>query len=435
MDDWLATAYTSQTGWEHLKTLVDIGNRMAGTDGERRGAVATRDRLADLGARGTELTTFDVQGWERTDSAVTATGRSYDCIGLPRSPADDVTADLVDLGYGLPEDFAAADTEGAIVMVRSDIPDYHDRYIHRQEKYHHAVENGAVGFIYRNHVEGQLPPTGSLGTESEPIGAIPAVGVSYETGAQLARRHADEELTVSVEAEIYETTSQNVHATVGPDTDEQLLVTSHIDAHDIAEGAIDNGAGTAVLVHAAEALVDRAEELGTRVHFVACGAEEVGLVGSLVAADRLGHESIKAVVNNDGVARARTLQVDTQGFEALERAATAVSDRYNVPVTTNPRLGPHSDHWPFVRHGVPGCHLRSQTTGVGRGWGHTHADTLDKVDPRDVREHGIQVADLVVELAQDTVTTTPKTQSEIEAKLAAADQLQGLKITGQWPPA
>nr|NIS36873.1 peptidase M28 [Actinomycetota bacterium]NIW29622.1 peptidase M28 [Actinomycetota bacterium]NIX22120.1 peptidase M28 [Actinomycetota bacterium] len=122
---------------------------MAGTDGERAGAEATADALEAVGAREVRLEEFDIQGWTRGSSAVTAGGDQLECIALPRSPAAEATGELVDLEYGLPEDFEAADLEGKVAMARSDVPEYHDRYIHRREKYYHAVEAGAAAFVYR----------------------------------------------------------------------------------------------------------------------------------------------------------------------------------------------------------------------------------------------------------------------------------------------
>jgi Zn-dependent M28 family amino/carboxypeptidase len=433
MTDWIGQAFTSTTGWDHLEALVDVGDRMAGTDGEREAAELTRDALAAAGARDAHLEAFPIQGWVRGDSGVGAGERSYDSIALPRSPVGDVEAELVDVGYGLPEDFEDHDCDGAVVMADSFVPDWHDRYIHRTEKYYRAVDAGAAAFVYRNHVEGCLPPTGSVGTDDDPIGPVPAVGVSKEVGAALARRHDGETVTVSVEADVHEATSQNVHAEVGPDTDEQLLVTSHVDAHDIAEGAMDNGAGTAMVVQLAETLAAREDELDTRVHLVAYGAEEVGLVGSNHHAEEADHDTVRAIVNNDGVVRGRTLSFTNHGFDALDDAVEAVADRLDHPVTVNPKLGPHSDHWPFVKWGVPGTHVMSETGSEGRGWGHTYADTLDKLDGRDLREQAIVLAELVVELADDEASIAHREPEEIASALEADDQDTVMKLTDEWP--
>ncbi|MFC7232814.1 M28 family peptidase [Saliphagus sp. GCM10025308] len=433
MSTWIGDVFTSDRGWNHLEALVDVGNRMTGSSGEREAAELTRDALKAAGARNARLEPYEIQGWERGSSAIRADGLELECIALPRSPSASATAPLVDLEYGLPEQFEDADLEGAVVMVRSDIPDYYDRYVHRREKYYHAVVNGAAGFVYRNHVEGCLPPTGSVGTPENPVGEIPAVGVSSEVGARLARRFDGEEIEVAVEATVEDAESQNVHAELGPETDERVLVTSHVDAHDIAEGALDNGAGTAMVVELANALAAREDDLETCVEFVAYGAEEVGLVGSAHHADTADHDEIKAIVNNDGVVRGRTLSLTTHGFDALEEVADEVSDRFGHPIETIPKLGPHSDHWPFVRWGVPGTHVMSTSDEVGRGWGHTFADTFEKLEKRDLLEQAILLTEYVVTLASDDVTTEPKSTDEIVERLEAEDLAEGMRITGDWP--
>lgn len=433
MTDWIGTTFTSTVGWEHLEELVDIDDRMAGSDGEHEAAVATRDALAEIGARDANLDTFDIQGWERGSSAVRAGGTSHESIALPRSPAERVSGELVDLGYGLPADFDV-DLDGSIVVVSSTVPEWYDRFIHRREKYYRAVEAGAAGFIFKNHIEGSLAPTGSVGTPNEPIGAIPAVGVSREVGERLVRRFEADPVTIDVEASVGNATSQNVHAVLGPDTDEELLVTSHLDAHDISEGAMDNGMGTAMVVELAAALARREDELQTQIRFVAFGAEEVGLCGSEHEADQADLDRIKAVVNNDGVARGRTISAITHGFPGLADAVDRIADQFDHPISKIPQQNPHSDHWPFVLSGgVPGLHLRSETDGRGRGWGHTCADTLDKLEPRTLRESAILLTELIVLLAHDETTLDHRPRKEIIAALQREDKAEGLLLIGDLP--
>ncbi|MFC6826306.1 M28 family peptidase [Halopelagius fulvigenes] len=434
MAEWIAETFTSDVGWDHLRSLVDIGDRMAGHPGEREAMELTRDALSDVGARDARIDAFEIQGWDRGESVVRAGDTEQDCIALPRSPSEEASGELVDLGYGLPEDFDR-DLSGKVAMVSSTVPDHYERFIHRREKYYHAVEAGAAAFVFRNHVQGCLPPTGSVGTEESPIGDIPAVGVSKEVGARLARRFEGEDVTVSVECEAYPAESGNVHAELGPDTEEEVLVTSHLDAHDIAEGALDNGAGTAMVVEVARALAAREEELDAHVRFVCFGAEEVGLVGSARESDRMGEdrERIKAIVNNDGVGGGRTLSFYTHGFDALGDAVEAVSERFDHPMSTVPEQMPHSDHWPFVQHGVPGYMVASESEGRGRGWGHTFADTLDKLEPRTLREQAILLTELTVELADEDTEVPKKAPEDIAAALEAEDHAEGMKITGDWP--
>jgi Zn-dependent M28 family amino/carboxypeptidase len=431
--EWVGAAFTSETGWNHLETLVDIGDRMAGSEGEREAAEATREALKAVGARDARLEPFDVQGWVRGDSRLEVGGTEQACIALPRSPAGQASGEFVDLGYGLPEDFEDVDLSGKVVMAASNVPAWYDRFVHRREKYYYAVEAGAEAFVFRNHVEGCLAPTGSVGTEDAPIGNVPAVGVSKEVGSRLARRFEGEQLSVSVDCETPDATSHNVHADLGPDTEECVLVTSHVDAHDIAEGAMDNGAGTAVVVEMAKALAARKDELDTRVHLLVYGAEEVGLVGSHHDARERDHETIRVIVNNDGVVRGRTLKLYTHGFDALDRAAREVSAAFDHPVNTTPLLGPHSDHWPYVQWGVPGYHVMSETGDEGRGWGHTRADTLDKLEARDLREQSILLTDLTVRLADAAVEIPRRDPEDIAAQLETEGLAAGMKVTGDWP--
>jgi Zn-dependent M28 family amino/carboxypeptidase len=432
MTDWIGDVFTSDRGWDHLERLVDVGNRMAGSDGERQAAERTRDALAAAGARDCHLAEFSIQGWRRGDSHIDAGETVQDCIALPRSPSGEATGELVDVGHGLPSDFEAADCEGAIVMASSDVPDWYDRHPHRREKYYRAVEQGAAGFVFRNHVEGCLAPTGSVGTGEAPIGEVPAVGVSKEVGTRLARRFAGEPVSLTVDADVHDATSQNVHATLGPDTEEQLLLTSHVDAHDIAEGAMDNGAGTAMALEVAGALAARESELDTRVHVVCFGAEEVGLLGSSHHAARADRDSIRAVLNFDGVVQSRTLRTFTHGFDDLGDAVRAVADRYGHPITVNPKVGPHSDHWSYTQYGVPGCWVTSDT-GPGRGWGHTAADTLDKLERRSFREQAILLTDLAVELATGDRSIPHRDRADIAAALEAEGLDEAMKVTGDWP--
>jgi Zn-dependent M28 family amino/carboxypeptidase len=428
MTEWIGDTFTSDVGWSHLERLVDVGDRMAGSPGEREALEATRDALENVGARDARIDPFPIQGWVRGDSAVYAGDRALNSIALPRSPAGSAEGRLVDLGDGLPADFDR-DLSGAVVLVSSTVPDHVDRFIHRREKYYHAVEAGAAAFVFRNHVPGQLPPTGSVGTDESPIGEIPAVGVSKEVGARLARRFAGEDVAIQVHCETPDADSGTVHADVGPATDDAVYLTSHVDAHDVAEGALDNGTGTAMVVELARILSDR--ELDTRVHLACFGSEEVGLVGSTHEADRA--DDVRAVCNLDGVCGGRTLKTHVGGFDGLAAAFETVAERYDHPVTVVPEHLPHSDHWPFVARGLPGCMVSAETGDRGRGWGHTEADTLDKLERRTFREQAILLTDVVVELARDDADLAPASEGEIAAALDDQGEAEGMKLTGDWP--
>ncbi len=402
----IGDAYCNSIAWETLESLVDVENRMAGHEGEQEGAEILAETFEEIGLREVAIEEFEIPGWWRGDAALSLPdrGQTYDrshqVIALPGTPPGEETTELVDVGYGTPAEFEEADIDGTIAMASSETPEDYDGWIHRKEKYDAAVEGGAVGFVFRNHVEGCLPPTGGIYGDTTP-GPIPAVGVSRELGERLVRHCEAEtvEATLTVDCEVGDATSQNVSGVIGPDTDERILVTAHHDAHDIAEGAEDNGAGSALVCEVGRLLGHIEDDLECTVECVTFGAEEIGLYGSKHMAETRTLDDIRAVVNLDAIGGSRTLGVGTHGFEELTDAFEHVSERLDTPLEIDEDIKPHSDHWPFVREGVPGIMAYSVSEESGRGWGHTHADTLDKLDRRDLRELAVLAADGVAELA------------------------------------
>ncbi|MXR22241.1 M28 family metallopeptidase, partial [Halobacterium bonnevillei] len=401
------------------------------------------------GARGVTTTEFDLPVWRRGDCSLAVTEparREFEAFALPYSPPGRVeSAPLVDVGHGTKEDVQRvaeeldvvegvsgdlsddADLSDTVVLASTDSP-ADGRFVHRMEKYGYAVDAGAAGFIFYNHRDGQLPPTGALrfGREAE----IPAVGVSKESGEWL-REYADRDgrVTLSVDAATDPGTGTNTTGVLGPETNDEVVVLAHHDAHDVAEGALDNGCGVATLVAAARVLADL--DLDSRVRLATVGAEEVGLLGSTAVATGLDLESVRAVVNVDGAGRYRTLRAFTHGTDAFADVLDDVSDRANRPIAVEDVLHPYSDHWPFLRRGAPATQLHSVTPDRGRGWGHTTADTRDKADSRNIREHGMLTALLVQELAARDV---PRPDDDaLRETLADAGMRPGMEAADVWP--
>lgn len=433
----IGDAYSSTHARDVLEELVEIGNRMAGQSGEKAGARVVADAFEDAGLRDVTIDEFDLPGWWRGSTSLELLDRdrtidqAHDVIALPGTPAGDVEADFVDLGYGVPDDIGP-EVEDTIVMVRSDVPDDYERWVHRMEKYAAAVEHGASGFVFRNHVRGCLPPTGEIGWGFRPA-AIPACGVSFEAGGWLAR-NADETASarLSIDCRTAPTTSVNAEGVVGPDTDEEVLVTAHVDCHDIAEGARDNGAGSALVAEIGRVLAHVEDDLETRVRLVTFGSEEVGLWGARHFAATHDRDAIKCVLNIDGAGESRNPHVRTYGFDAVEAAFEAVTDELGVPLETGDELNPHTDAWAFAQSGIPAVTAGSVTTGRDRGWGHTHADTLDKLDARDLRELAIVFASTAVELAR-TDHDVPKADPDtIRDELDDHTEAE-LRFFDRWP--
>jgi len=428
----LGRAWTDETPWDVLTALTELDHRLAGHEGERRAADIAAEALREAGARDVHTTTFDLPVWTRGGCSLRVTepvDRGFEAVALPYSPAGDAAGRLVDVGYGTEDAFEGVDADGAVVLASTDSPPG-GRLVHRMEKYGRAVDGGAAGFVFYNHKEGQLPPTGSLRFGRE--GEIPAVGVSAEAGDWL-REYAGEggEVALSVDARTEPGEGTNTHGVLGPDTREEVVVLAHHDAHDIAEGALDNGCGVATLVAAARVLSGL--DLDTKVRLATVGAEEVGLQGASALADGLDPDSVRAVVNLDGAGRYRTLRAFLHGTDRFEGVLDGVSDDTGHPIEVRDAVHPYSDHWPFLEAGVPALQLHSVTPERGRGWGHTHADTRDKADPRNLREHGMLAALLVRALAGEDASVPRPDEDALRDRLVDDGMRPGMEAAGVWP--
>jgi Zn-dependent M28 family amino/carboxypeptidase len=466
MDDTADTADTADIGetfgatWlddtpgEFLADLTGIENRMAGSAAEARAAELVADAFESVGLDDVRQQSFGMQAWERGETNLRLTApqeRQFEAIALPYSPSGSVSGKLVDVGHGTPEEIENTDVAGRIAVASTTTPPG-SRFLHRMEKFGTAAEAGAEAFVFVNHVPGQLPPTGSLtfGEEAE----IPAIGVSKETGERLRRhtvgieeRHDDGVGTVeiAVSATTTDGESQNVLARTGPETDRELLAVAHYDAHDIAEGALDNGCGIATLVTTAQILADTDLDVGVR--FAAVGCEEVGLLGANHLAQSVDLSGIAGVLNIDGAGRFRNLVAMTHTSEATAETARAVSEDANHPIDVVEEPHPFSDQWPFVRRGVPALQLHSRAddpaaaigghpeggVGRGRGWGHTHADTLDKVDDRNVREHAMLASLLLRDLAASAEDLPRLDTDSLRESFREESFEPGMRAAGMWP--
>ena len=431
-DAAIGRTWTDDRPWNFLTDLTAIGSRMGGSEGEAEAADLVADAFRDAGLHDVGQDPFDLDAWHRGDSSLDLLEpreRTFETVALPYSPAGEVEGELVDAGYGTPEEIDDVDVEGKIVVASTTTPEG-GRFIHRMEKFGYAVGQGAKAFVFVNHVPGQLPPTGSLtfGREAE----APAVGVSRETGAWLTDLADDgARVRLSVDAETVPGESQNVHGRLGPESDQELLLLAHYDGHDIAEGALDNGCGVATILTAARLLAEAEGELDRGVRVVAVGCEEVGLLGAEHLAEQVEEDDVAAVVNVDGGGRFRDLVALTHTSESTAEAAERVSERANHPIRVESQPHPFSDQWPFVRSGIPSLQLHSDSGERGRGWGHTHADTRDKVDDRNLREHGVLTALLVDELA--SMDAARLDTEEVAEAFRDAEFETGMKAARLWP--
>ena len=163
--------------------------------------------------------------------------------------------------------------------------------------------------------------------------------------------------------------SWNVVATP-PDFDEtrpHVVVGAHLDTVAVAPGAEDNASGVGVLLAAAAASAERTTRLP--VVWVAFGAEEPRGPGDddhhygsrvHVAALRPGaRRALRGMVSLDRVGVGSVVPVGSAGDgDPLQRELLAAARRARVPAVGESGSR-SSDHWSFVRAGLPAARLGS----------------------------------------------------------------------------
>jgi hypothetical protein len=89
--------------------------------------------------------------------------------------------------------------------------------------------------------------------------------------------------------------------------------------------------------------------------------------------------------------------------------------------------------------GIPAVTMGSEPSParliVGRGWGHTTADMMDKVDPRNLQEGVMVIARLVLRLANQEEKIADHTPlEEIIERLEKNGMKKTLEIQKKWHP-
>ncbi len=220
---------------------------------------------------------------------------------------------------------------------------------------------------------------------------IPAGALSIPDAEQLQRilkRGKPVTMHLTLVSQVVQGSSGNVIAEV-PGRDSKaapILVSGHLDSWDLGTGAVDDATGVAIAAAAAKQIMDAGRPLRT-IRIVWFGAEEVGLFGGLDYRARHGKEPHYAIAESDFGA-GRIWKVDSRLGKEREAEAKALQLALAplgiVPGSLEKAEG--SDIEPMIADGLPAVGL-SQDGTYYFDVHHTPDDTLDKVDPEDLRQN------------------------------------------------
>ncbi len=440
--DIIGEAWLSNEAYSNVEALSEMGSRFGGTESERQAVEFIQRKMREYGFDNVHTEPFEYTGWERGSaelSMVSPVEREYSCIALPHCGTFDVTGEVVSLGYGTPGEFEANRDriKGRIVLVDAKSPAYFRRGIHRLEKYGRAVNLGAIGFIWMRDQGGHLVETGGL----RPYAEIPGIGVSKETGEAIRRLMSKGSVEVCIKTEntVRQMTTWNVVGEIcgSASSDNVVIIGAHFDGHDIATGSLDDASGAAVVLEAGRLLARHKQHLRRKVRLICFPVEEIGLLGSFAYVREHKDElkSIDFMLNLDGAGREGEKGLALQGFTELMPFFKEVSRDMSYPFIADDAFSMNSDMYPFSLDGVPSAQLSvMDVVRTGRDWGHTSADTMDKVSLKWLRTDSVLVARTMLRMASwENVPIRHKTRDEIKQIMADKGLLEVLRYTGRYP--
>lgn len=416
----VGAALTDDEGWEDLTYLATvIGPRLSGSESLERAIDWAVAGMKEDGLASARRQPVMVPHWVRGEEGawVVSPGpeREMRILGLGGSvatPEGGVTAPVVVVeGFDELERQDPAEVEGKIVAYAVPWNGYGSVQRYRGAGASRAAELGAVAALVRSATDDSLstPHTGALRyDEDQP--KIPAAALTVEDAEWLKRMEAlGQEVTVRLEMDaetLPDAESANVVAEiVGSELpDEVVVMGCHIDSWDVGQGAHDDGAACIAAWRALAIVQDLGLQPRRTLRVVLWTNEENGLAGGRTYREELGDDvgnHVAAIEMDGGAERPVGFGFGWSGVDYADTAEDGepADPTYRAALARLREIGSllsgieadqisvgggGADISPLMREGVPGMGLRT----VGENyfdWHHTDADTLDKVDPQNLR--------------------------------------------------
>jgi carboxypeptidase Q len=397
----IGAALTSDRAYSRLAHLTDhIGHRLSGSKNLERAidwAIAEMKRDGLENVRGEKVM---VPHWVRGEESLELLAPSpakLAVLGLGNSigtPAEGISAEAVVVRNFAELEKLGEAVRGKIVVYNAPFTNYGATVQYRLQGASQAARFGAVAALVRSitPVSLQTPHTGAMSYDGNQP-RIPMAAITIEAAELLQRMHDRGDrptLKLKMEAKFLpDAESANVIAEFrgSERPDEIVLIGGHYDSWDVGQGAHDDGGGCIVAWEAARLL----KELGLRpkrtIRVVLFTNEENGLRGGNAYRDAhreeiakhiLAIESDSGVFQPEGFGLAATAPVQLRSN--LTEIAKLLSGIGADRIAPN---GGGADIGPITREGVAGASLNvdgSRYFDIH----HTHADTFDKVNSRDL---------------------------------------------------
>ena len=380
---------------------TEVGQRLAGSEREAAARAWAVRTLSDLKFQRVHVEPFTIHGWERGDAVAEIVSPTHQALGVAAlggsiaTPKRGITAEVAVVASF--DDLLAAPPgsyTGKIVYIGGVMPrakdgaGYGPAVRKRGRGAIEASKRGAVAVVIRSAGSDQtrFPHTGVMRYE-DAVRKIPAAALSNADADQIERLAA---MGVPVRMKLVLTTrdvpvapSGNVVADiVGTEKPEEIvLLGAHLDSWDLGTGAIDDGAGVAIVVGAALRAAGPELKPKRTIRVVLYGAEEPGGKGGDEYAKVHAQEHhVLATEADFGAGRAwrfgtKVPEADLPFFDAIARG---LADLGIERAAGNASDG-GTDVAPLGKAGVPIVGITQDGT-YYFDYHHTANDTLDKID-------------------------------------------------------
>ena len=123
------------------------------------------------------------------------------------------------------------------------------------------------------------------------------------------------------------------------------------------------------------------------LRFIAFGVEEFGVVGSTIYVDNTDISDVVAMINLDGLIGYTPKHIPCSGIEELYVLIKELQNEFLYESRISKSIITASDNYPFFLKGIPNVCIFGEKPDptVGRGYGHTSADTFDKISKLDAK--------------------------------------------------
>ena len=400
-------ALESNRGWEIVESLTtEVGPRLAGTEADKRAVSWARALLEHSEEAGVfdkvwlEPVSFPIWQRHREQARVVSPypqPLQITALGYSGSTNGEISAEVISFpNLAALQEADATLVAGKIVFINQPMlrdregAGYAEVVPNRYAAGIVGKEKGAVAALIRSvgTDSHRFPHAGVSSRVDDPL---PAAALSAPDADQLQRiLDRQEPLLVALDIDVSEQPggqSYNVIAQIDGrvDAEKIVLIGAHLDSWDLGTGAIDDGAGVAITVAAAELIGKLAQRPTHSVRVVLFANEEQGIWGAKAYAEQHQDQLENHLFASESDFGAGPVWRFDTANETLMTKAMPHLAALNIEKGGEASSG-GPDIKPLLEAGVPVFRLKQDGTDYF-DYHHTADDTLDKIDPDELKQN------------------------------------------------